>query len=93
MSGSVTFLGHDIVDVYRAKRDCGSAWERRSVMETSDDEHHHAPRFLAGRGLMKSEDRRVRLEGVFGEQDGEVRVASIPNELVGDVRNVIIGFL
>ena len=35
----------------------------------------------------------VRLEGVLVEQDGEVRVASVRNELVGDVRNVITGFL
>ena len=38
---------------------------------------HHAPRFLAGRGLVKGEDRRVGLEGVLVEQDGEVRVASV----------------
>ena len=35
----------------------------------------------------------VRLEGVFVEQDGEVRVASVRNELIGDVGDVIAGFL
>ena len=52
--------------------------------ETSNDEYHHAPRFLAGRGLIKGEDRRVRLEGVLVEQEGEVRVACVRNELVRD---------
>ena len=42
---------------------------------------------------MKSEDRKVGLEGVLVEQDGEVRVASVRNELVSGVRNVVTGFL
>ena len=29
----------------------------------------------------------------FVEQDSEVRVASVRNELIGDVRNMITGFL
>ena len=35
----------------------------------------------------------VRLAGVLVEQDGEVRVASVRNEPVGDVRYVVTGFL
>ena len=31
--------------------------------------------------------------GVFLEQDGEVCVASVRSELIGDVENVITGFL
>ena len=62
---------------------------RRAAKETSNDEYHHAPRFLAGRGLVLGEDRRVGLEGVPVEQDGEVRI-TVCNELVGYVRS---GFL
>ena len=57
------------------------------------DEYHHVPRFLAGRRFIEGEDRRVGLEGVLLEQDGKVRVASVRNELVGDVRYVVTGVL
>ena len=36
---------------------------------------------------------RVRLKSILVEQDSEVRVASERNELIGDVRNMITGFL
>ena len=36
---------------------------------------------------------RFRLKGVLVEQDSEVRVASVRLELIGDVRNMITGFL
>ena len=36
---------------------------------------------------------RVGLEGVLVEQDGEVHVASVRNELIGDVRDMVAGFL
>ena len=39
------------------------------------------------------EDCRVRLKGVFIEQDSKVRVAGAYKELPRDVRNVIAGFL
>ena len=39
------------------------------------------------------ENHRVAFEGVLVEQDGEVRVASVHPELIGDVRNMITGFL
>ena len=42
---------------------------------------------------MTGVDRRIGLKGVLVEQDGEVRVASVRFELVGDVGNVITGFL
>ena len=35
----------------------------------------------------------VRLEGVLVEQDSEVRVTSMRKKLIGDVRNMITGFL
>ena len=34
-----------------------------------------------------------RSKGVLVEQDSEVRVASVRHELIGDVRNMITGFL
>ena len=58
-----------------------------------NDEYHHAPRLFAGQGFIRGEDRRVGPEGVFVEQDGEVRVAGVRNGLVCDVRNVVTGFL
>ena len=42
---------------------------------------------------LNDKHHRVRLKGVLVEQDSEVRVASVRNELIGDVRNVITGFL
>ena len=53
----------------------------------------NAPRFLTGRGFIKGEDRTVGLEVVPVEQDGDVRVASVRNELIGDVRDMIACFL
>ena len=40
----------------------------------------------------EKERKRIGLKGVHVEQDGEVRVTSVHNELIGDVRNVITGF-
>ena len=73
----------------------------RAAQKPSNDEYHHAPRILAGRGFIKGESRgfiegenhRVGLEGVLVEQDGRVRVASVRNELFGNVGDVITGFL
>ena len=42
--------------------------------------------------FLEGENHRVGLEGVLVEQDGEVRVASVRNELIGDVRDMITGF-
>ena len=64
-----------------------------AAQKPSNDEYHRAPRVLAGRGFMKGENRRVGLENVLVEKDGEVRVAGVRNELVGDVRDVVTGFL
>ena len=36
---------------------------------------------------------RVRLKGIFVEQDSKVRVTSMRTKLIGDVRNMICGFL
>ena len=43
--------------------------------------------------LPEGENHRVRLKGVFVEQGGEVRVASVCSELIRDVRDMITGFL
>ena len=66
---------------------------RRAAKKASNGEQHHAPCILAGRGLLEGENRRIGLKSVLVEQDGKVRVASVRNELVGDVRNVATGFL
>ena len=52
---------------------------------------HHV--LLFAESSLKAKKRRVGLEGVFVEQDGEVRVASVRNELIRDVGDVITGFL
>ena len=51
------------------------------------------PRTFACGVFLESKHHRVRLKGVLVEQDSEVRVASVGNELIGDVRNMITGFL
>ena len=43
--------------------------------------------------MLEGENHRVRLEGVLVEQDGEVRVASVRNELIGDAKDMIAYFL
>ena len=50
-------------------------------------------RIPVGRSFNKGKNRRVGLDGVLFEQDGEVRVAGVRNELVCDVGNVVTGFL
>ena len=42
---------------------------------------------------LKGKYHRVRLKGVLVGQDSKVRAASMRNELIGDVRNMITGFL
>ena len=48
--------------------------------------------FACGVGL-ECENKRVRLKGILVEQDSDVHVASVLHELIGDVRNMITGFL
>ena len=55
-------------------------------------EWDHTPRTFACGVFLEGENHRVGLEGVLVEQDGEVRVASVCNELIGDVRDVVNGF-
>ena len=38
LSGCITFLGQNIVNVYRAKCDCKCAGKRRAAQQTSNDE-------------------------------------------------------
>ena len=48
---------------------------------------------FARRVGLECENYRVRVKGVLDEQDSEVSVASVRHELIGDVRNMITGFL
>ena len=43
--------------------------------------------------LLVESSLKAGLEGVLVEQDGDVRVANVRNELIGDVRDVITGLL
>ena len=63
---------------------------RRRRPRTMSKTKPHVP-LLVGGPLLR-ENYRVRLKGVLVEQDSEVRVASVRNELIGDVRNLITGF-
>ena len=54
---------------------------------------NHTPGTFAGRVNLECENCRVRLKGILVEQDSEVRVASERHKLIGDVRNMITGFL
>ena len=93
VSGGITFLGHNIVDVDRAERDCGRAGKGRAPQKSSDHKDYHAPRLHACRGFVKGKDCRVRPERVPFEQEGEVRITCVRDELVRDMWHVITGFL
>ena len=86
LSGCVTFLGHNIVDVYRAKCGRRCARKRRAAQQASNDEWDHTPRTYACGASFEGKNQRIGLRGVLVEQDGEVRVASVRNELIGDAR-------
>ena len=64
---------------------------RRSRPRTISRTIPHVP--LLVESLFEGNNHRVGLEGVLVEQYGEVRVASVCNELIRDVRNMITGFL
>ena len=53
----------------------------------------HTPSTFARRVGLECENFWVRLKGILVEQDSEVRVAGVRHELIGDVRNIITGFL
>ena len=61
--------------------------------QASNDEQYHAPRTFACGVFFEGENHRLGPKGVLVEQDGEVRVASMRNKLIGDVGNMITGFL
>ena len=63
-----------------------------ATQEASNDEKDHTPRTFTCVFLV-CQDHRVRLKGVFVEKDSKVRVANARNELIGDARNMITGFL
>ena len=67
--------------------------ERGTSQEAANNDQDHTPSTFARRVGLECENYRVRLKGVLVEQDGEVRVASERHELIGDVRNMITGFL
>ena len=62
------------------------------AQQSSNDEQYHAPRTFAYGVFFEGENHRTRLKGVLVEQDGEVRVASVSDELIDDVRDMITGF-
>ena len=64
--------------------------ERWTSQEASNNEQNHTPGTFARRVGLECENKRVRLKSILVEQDSEVRVASV---LIGDVRNMITGFL
>ena len=64
---------------------------RRNRPRTMSRTIPHVP--LLVESSLKARIYRVGLEGVLVEQDSKVRVASVCNELIGGVRNMIIGFL
>ena len=64
---------------------------RRSSARTMRE--NHAPSTFTCGALPEDKHHKVRLKGVLVEHDSEVRVASVRNELLGDVRNMITGFL
>ena len=61
--------------------------------EDSNNEQDHTPSTFARRFGLECENFWVRLKGILVEQDSEVRVVSVRPELIGDVRNMITGFL
>ena len=61
--------------------------------ETSNDEQDHTPRTFACGVNLVCENYRVKLKGVFIEQDSKVRIAGAHKELLRGVRDVITGFL
>ena len=60
---------------------------RRSRPRTMSRTIPHVP--LLVESSLEGKHHGVRLKGVLVEQDSEVRVASVRNELIGDVRNMI----
>ena len=48
---------------------------------------------LLEESALKCENYRVKLKGILVEQESEVHVVSVRPELIGDVRNMITGFL
>ena len=93
LSGCVTFLGHNIVDMYGTKCDCRCSRKGRTTEQGANNEQHHAPRIFARRVGLERKDCGVRLKGVFVEQNGKVRVVGVCSEVIRDVRDMVAGFL
>ena len=93
LSGSITFLGHNTVDMCRAKCDGRRSRKGRTTKQGTDNEQHHAPSIFARRFHLKRDDKRVWLKGVLVEQNGKVRVVSVRKEIIRDVRDMVAGFL
>ena len=92
-SGCTTFLGHNIVDMYRAKCDCGCARKGRTTQQGANNEQHHAPRIFARRVGLERKDCGVRLKSVLVEQDSKVHVVGVCSKVIRDVRDMVTGFL
>ena len=67
--------------------------ERWTSQETSNDEQDHTPRTFACGVNLVYENYRVRLKGVFIEQDSKVRIAGAHKEMLRDVRDMITDWL
>ena len=93
VSGCTTFLGHNIVDMYRAKCDGRCPRNRRTTEQGTDNEQHHAPSIFARRFDLKRENKRVWLKGVLVEQNGKVRVVGVRKKIGRNVRDMVTGFL
>ena len=63
------------------------------LRRASNNEQDHTPSTFACVVGLECENCRVRLKGVLVDQDSKVRVTSMRNELIGDVRDMITGFL
>ena len=67
--------------------------ERWTSQEASNNEQDHTPSTFARRVGLECENYRIRLKGILVEQDSDFRIAGVRHELIGDVRNMITGFL
>ena len=89
----VTFLGNFVVDVDRAKRDCGRVRSRRTPQQATHNKSRKSPCVFACGGFGDGKDRAARNERVLVEQDGEVVAVGVRDDLIRDTRSTIAGFL
>ena len=90
--------GSDQASVQFTRPDATQTGGSSTTMKRSRAGREHmskiiTPSTFARRVGLESENYGFRLKGVLVEQDSEVRVAGVRHELIGDVRNMITGFL